>query len=128
MAPEEYMVRAPMRPSYFFVIDASPSAVQSGVTVSACEVISRTLDSIQGGDAASVGIATFDGTVHFYAIRGDEELNNASNENQENVNPSTSNGATKTPKMLIVPDVDDPYAPLPKDLLVNLNRNKEAIN
>ena len=54
MAPEEYMVRAPMRPSYFFVIDASPSAVQSGVTVSACEVISRTLDNIQGGDTIEV--------------------------------------------------------------------------
>lgn len=127
MAPEEYMVRAPMRPSYFFVIDASPSAVQSGVTVSACEVISRTLDNIQGGDTASVGIATFDGTVHFYAIRGDDENNNASNENQENEKPTTSNGATKTPKMLIVPDVDDPYAPLPKDLLVNLNKNKETL-
>ena len=127
IAPEEYMVRAPMRPSYFFVIDASLSAVQSGVTVSACEVISRTLDNIQGGDAASVGIATFDGTVHFYAIRGDDGNNDTSNENQENEKPTTSNGVTKTPKMLIVPDVDDPYAPLPKDLLVNLNKNKDAI-
>ena len=74
-----------------------------------------------------MGIATFDGTVHFYAIRGDDENNNASNENQENEKPTTSNGATKTPKMLIVPDVDDPYAPLPKDLLVNLNKNKETL-
>jgi protein transport protein SEC24 len=125
MAPEEYMVRAPMRPSYFFVIDVSPSAVQSGVTVSACEVISRTLDNIQGGDAASVGVATFDGTVHFYAIRDDQVVVNGTIDNQENEKPTSE--ASKTPRMLIVPDVDDPYAPLPKDLLVNLNKNKDAI-
>ena len=40
------MVRAPMQPAVFFVIDVSPAAVQSGVTASACEAVLRTLDSV----------------------------------------------------------------------------------
>lgn len=30
------------------------------------------LDSIQGGDAALVGIVTFDSTVHFYEVTPDQ--------------------------------------------------------
>ena len=45
-----------------------------------------------------VGLCTFDSTIHFYAIRP---------------------GASQ-PHMLVVPDVDEPYSPLPTGLVVPL--------
>ena len=74
-----------------------------------------------------MGIATFDGTVHFYAIRGDDGNNDTSNENQENEKPTTSNGVTKTRKCSSSQMWTIHLPPLPKDLLVNLNKNKDAI-
>jgi len=104
-APAEYMVRPPMSPSYLFLIDVTAQSLQSGLTTSACEVISRTLDSIPGQECTTVGIATFDSAIHFYHLK---------------------EGAEK-PAMLIVPDVDDSYTPLQSGLVVSLARNREAI-
>ncbi len=105
VAPAEYMVRPPMSPSYLFLIDVTAHAIQSGVTTSACEVIARTLDSIPGQEHVTVGIATVDSAIHFYHIK---------------------DGADK-PSMLIVPDVDDSYAPLQSGLVVSLAKNRETI-
>ena len=105
VAPAEYMVRPPMAPAYLFLIEVTAQAIQSGVTTSACEVILRTLDSIQGAEHALVSIATVDSSIHFYHVK---------------------EGAEK-PSMLVVPDVDDSYAPLKSGLLMPLAKNREAI-
>ena len=104
-APKEYMVRPPMAPALMFCVDVSPAAVQSGATTSACEAIARTLDAVPHADRTLVGLCTFDATIHFYAIRP---------------------GASQ-PHMLVVPDVDEPYSPLPTGLVVPLAPNREAL-
>ncbi|OUS46498.1 protein transport protein Sec24-like CEF [Ostreococcus tauri] len=104
VAPDEYMVRPPMAPTYVFLIEVTSQAIHSGVTTSACEVISRTLDNLPSG--AQVGVATVDSTIHFYHLK---------------------EGAEK-PSMLIVPDVDDSYAPLKSGLVVDLAKNRSAID
>jgi len=103
VAPQEYMVRPPMAPTYLFLIEVTSQAIHSGVTTSACEVIMRTLDSVPKD--AQVGIATVDSAIHFYHLK---------------------DGAEK-PSMLIVPDVEDSYAPLKSGLVVSLAKNREAI-
>ena len=105
-APKEYMVRPPMSPALFFCIDVSTAAIASGATTSACEAIVRTLDSVPQPQRTLVGLCTFDSTIHFYAVRP---------------------GASQ-PHMLVVPDVDEPYSPLPSGLVVPLEANREAID
>ena len=102
VAPSEYMVRPPMTPAYLFLIEVTAQAIQSGVTTSACEVIARTLDNLP--QDAEVGIATVDSQVHFYQLREGMEK----------------------PAMLIIPDVDDSYAPLKSGLLVSLSKHRES--
>eukprot|EP00850_Spirogloea_muscicola_P012018 SM000076S21839 [mRNA] locus=s76:434121:442111:- [translate_table: standard] len=79
VAPTEFIVRPPMPPVYFFLVDVSANAVQEG-------------------DRTHVAFATFDSTIHFY-----------------NLNPSL-----QQPSMLVVPDIQDPYTPLPSDVVVPL--------
>ena len=104
VAPNEYMVRPPMAPTYLFVIDVTSQAIHSGVTTSACEVIARSLDNLPHG--AQVGVATVDSSIHFYHLK---------------------EGAER-PSMLIVPDIDDSYAPLKSGLIVDLAKNRTAID
>ena len=49
-----------------------------------------------GGERTHVGIATFDSVVHFYNLRASQSQ----------------------PQMLVVPDVDEVYSPMPAGLLV----------
>ena len=55
----------------------------------------------------TLGVATFDSAVNFFSLR-----------------PTASGGA---PPMLVVPDVNDIYAPLPKDLLTPLLPARERL-
>ena len=90
-----YMVRPPMPPSYLFLIDVSAAACASGAAAAACQAVKRTLADVPGPERALVGVATFDSAVQFFRMRP---------------------GGLQ-PQMLVMPDVAEPYAPLPAGLV-----------
>ncbi|KVH93970.1 Gelsolin domain-containing protein [Cynara cardunculus var. scolymus] len=69
VATREFLVRDPMPAVFFFLIDVSMNAVQTGATAGACSAISRVIADLPEGPRTFVGIATFDSTVHFYNLK-----------------------------------------------------------
>ncbi|XP_027363227.1 protein transport protein Sec24-like At3g07100 isoform X2 [Abrus precatorius] len=105
VAPAEYMVRPPMPPVYFFLIDVSISAVRSGMIQVVSQTIKSCLDELPGFPRTQIGFATFDSTVHFYNMKS----------------------SLTQPQMLVVSDLDDIFVPLPDDLLVNLSESRSVV-
>uniref|UniRef100_A0A8D2MQU8 SEC24 homolog A, COPII coat complex component n=2 Tax=Zonotrichia TaxID=44387 RepID=A0A8D2MQU8_ZONAL len=105
MAPSEYMLRPPQPPVYLFVFDVSHNAVETGYLNTVCQTLLDNLDSLPGNTRTKIGFITFDSTIHFYSL-------------QEGLSQ---------PQMLIVSDIEDVFIPMPENLLVNLNENKELI-
>lgn len=106
VAPQEYMVRAPQPPVYIFVIDVSYNAVASGMLQKACETILQTLDSLPGAGRTRIGFITFDNTVHFYNLKA----------------------TLSQPQVLVVPDINSIFLPLPDDMLVNLHESRAVVD
>jgi protein transport protein SEC24 len=106
LAPEEYMVRPPMPPSYVFAFDVSYPAIASGLLVTAIDAVRSCLDNLPGAERTQIGIITYDSTVHFYKMRADQA----------------------SPQMLVIPDVTHPYLPQPEDLLVNLHECRSQVD
>ncbi|KNA05597.1 hypothetical protein SOVF_188880 [Spinacia oleracea] len=104
-APKEYMVRDPMPAVFFFLIDVSMNALQTGATAAACSAINQVIADLPEGPRTMVGIATFDSTIHFYNLKR----------------------ASQQPLMLIVPDVQDVYTPLETDVIVRLSECRQQI-
>lgn len=107
-AGEEYMVRPPMPPTYLFVIDVSRNAVKSGTLADVVENVRTAIDDIHngpGGDRARVGFLTFDSVLHVYSLREH----------------------TRTPQMMIVPDLQSATDTLPPDIIVNLDQNRGRV-
>ncbi|KAJ7973226.1 Protein transport protein Sec24-like [Quillaja saponaria] len=100
VAPAEYMVRPPMPPVYFFLIDVSISAVRSGMIEVVAQTIRSCLDELPGFPRTQIGFATFDSTIHFYNMK---------------------------PQMMVVSDLEDIFVPLPDDLLVNLSESRSVV-
>ncbi|XP_014495797.1 protein transport protein Sec24-like At3g07100 isoform X2 [Vigna radiata var. radiata] len=105
VAPAEYMVRPPMPPVYFFLIDVSISAVRSGMIEVVANTIKSCLDELPGFPRTQIGFATFDSTIHFYNMKS----------------------SLTQPQMLVVSDLDDIFIPLPDDLLVNLSESRSVV-
>jgi protein transport protein SEC24 len=105
VAPAEYMVRAPMPPTYVFAIDVSNQAAASGMLGAACAAIKACLDALPGDGRTRVAVITYDATLHFYSLR--------------------PGGAA--PAMLVVPEIDAVFVPLPDELLVNLAEARGAV-
>ncbi|KAK7397085.1 hypothetical protein VNO78_18252 [Psophocarpus tetragonolobus] len=105
VAPAEYMVRPPMPPVYFFLIDVSISAVRSGMIDVVANTIKSCLDELPGFPRTQIGFATFDSTIHFYNMKS----------------------SLTQPQMLVVSDLDDIFIPLPDDLLVNLSESRSVV-
>ncbi|XP_010523551.1 PREDICTED: protein transport protein Sec24-like At4g32640 [Tarenaya hassleriana] len=105
VATKEYMVRDPMPNVYFFLIDVSMNAIQTGATAAACSAIQQVLSDLPEGPRTFVGIATFDSTIHFYNLKR----------------------ALQQPLMLIVPDVQDVYTPLETDVVVQLSECRQHL-
>ncbi|KAK2510248.1 Sec24a [Columba guinea] len=105
MAPSEYMLRPPQPPVYLFVFDVSHNAIETGYLNTVCQTLLDNLDSLPGNTRTKIGFITFDSTIHFYSL-------------QEGL---------AQPQMLIVSDIEDVFIPMPENLLVNLNENKELI-
>lgn len=105
VAPSEYMVRPPQPPAYFFVLDVSVGAVQSGMLASAANAIKKSLDDLPGGQRTMVGFITYDSAVHYYSLK-----------------PGSPN-----PQMMVVGDLKELFVPVPDDLLVYLKDSREAV-
>jgi len=105
IAPAEYMVRPPQEPAYFFAIDVSATAVESGMLHSVSAAIKASLDDLPGRTRTKVGFITFDNGVHYY-----------------NLDPDMAN-----PQMLVVSDLKELFVPLPEHLLVNLQDSRDIV-
>ncbi|AQK42665.1 Protein transport protein Sec24-like [Zea mays] len=105
VAPTEYMVRPPMPPSYFFLIDVSVSAVRSGLLEIVAKTIKSCLDELPGFPRTQIGFLTFDSTLHFHNFKS----------------------SLSQPQMMVVADLDDVFLPLPDDLLVNLVDSRHVV-
>ncbi|XP_073388243.1 protein transport protein SEC24 A [Physcomitrium patens] len=106
VAPTVYMVRPPMPPLYFFLIDVSLSAVKSGMVKVAAETIKASLDKLPGFPRTQIGFVTFVSTLHSYNLKS----------------------SLTQPQMLVIADLDDPFLPLPDDMLVNLSESRTVVN
>ncbi|XWS64658.1 hypothetical protein CRYUN_Cryun05aG0021900 [Craigia yunnanensis] len=69
VATKEYMMRDPMPAVYFFLIDVSMNAIQTGATAAACAAVNQVIADLPEGPRTMVGIATFDSTIHFYNLK-----------------------------------------------------------
>ncbi|XP_011005678.1 PREDICTED: protein transport protein Sec24-like At4g32640 [Populus euphratica] len=105
VATKEYMVRDPMPAVYFFLIDVSMHAIQTGATAAACSSINQVIADLPEGPRTMVGIATFDSTIHFYNLKR----------------------ALQQPLMLIVPDIHDVYTPLQTDVIVPVSECRQHL-
>lgn len=106
VAPAEYMVRPPMPPTYFFVIDAGYYAISTGMFYTTVQSIKSLLKSFPGSSRVRIGFITYDSSLHFYNLRS-----NLSN-----------------PQMYVVTDINEVFLPIPDYLLVNLYDSREIIN
>jgi len=107
VAPVDYMVRQPMPPCYFFVIDVSEAAVASGMLQTLSETVMSVLDKLPGDKRTLIGFMTFDSTVHFYTLKA---------------------GADGTPQMFVMADLEDVFLPVvSQDLLVNLEESRSQV-
>ncbi|XP_015570527.1 protein transport protein Sec24-like At4g32640 isoform X2 [Ricinus communis] len=105
VATKEYMVRDPMPVVYFFLIDVSMNAIQTGATAAACSSINQVIADLPEGPRTMVGIGTFDSTIHFYNLKR----------------------ALQQPLMLIVPDIQDVYTPLQTDVIVPISECRQHL-
>eukprot|EP00249_Psilotum_nudum_P020257 c27624_g1_i1 orf=387-3641(-) len=105
VAPTEYMIRPPMPPVYFFLIDVSLSAVRTGMLQIAVDTIKSCLDKLPGFPRTQIGFLTFDSALHFYNLKS----------------------SLTQPQMMVVADLDDPFVPMPDDLLVNLSESRTVV-
>ncbi|KAF5727595.1 protein transport protein Sec-like [Tripterygium wilfordii] len=105
VAPTEYMVRPPMPPLYFFLIDVSISAVRSGMVEVVAQTVKSCLDQLPGFPRTQIGFLTYDSTIHFYNMKS----------------------SLTQPQMMVVSDLDDIFVPLPDDLLVNLSESRTVV-
>jgi len=126
----EYMVRPPVCPTYFFLIEVTAGAVGSGATAAACASIAQLLDELPGGERTRVGIATFDSRVHFYAPKSSTpsmsngDIHAASNGDVNEPSPASQQQSV----MLVMGDIADPFCPLGGiSAAVNLVHHKGAL-
>jgi len=107
LASQEYMVRPPMPPAYFFVLDVSHTSVNSGFLKKTVETVRASLDALEKkSERTQIGFLTYDSTLHFYSLKANQSQ----------------------PQMMVVAELDDPFCPMPDDLLVNLAESRTVID
>ena len=100
------MNRPPQAPIYVFVIDVCYTAVASGMVKATCNAIFQAIKTkLSKNERTKVGFITFDSAIHFYNLKA----------------------GMKSPQMLVIPEIETPFAPHPDDLLVNLNESMPLI-
>jgi len=106
------MVRPPQAACYVFVIDVSHRSVNLGILPTVVQTIKESIDQLPGDERTMIGFVTFDSTIHFYHLKS----------------------TLSQPQMLVVSDgcsnnsEEDPFLPLPADLLVNLKESRHLVD
>lgn len=109
VAPQEYMVRPPQPLVYLFLFDVSYPAISSGLLATSARTILDSLDRIPNADRRTrIGFLGVDNSLHYFSIPKD------SDENAET-------------SQLVVSDLDEPFLPVPHDLLVPLSESRQSI-
>ncbi|KAI4597851.1 COPII subunit [Pestalotiopsis sp. 9143b] len=109
VAPQEYMVRPPQPLVYLFLFDVSYAAVSTGLLATSARTILDSLNRIPNADRRTrLGFIAVDSSLHYFAVPKDGD---------ENAETS----------MLVVSDLDEPFLPVPQDLLVPLTESRESI-
>ena len=90
---------------YLYLLDVSHNATATGYLQTFCETLLENLDKIPGDSRTQIGFITYNSSLHFYNLS--EQLSQ--------------------PKMMIYPDLEELILPLPDNLMINLNENREAI-
>jgi protein transport protein SEC24 len=109
VAPQEYMVRPPQPLAYLFLFDVSYTAVTSGLLATSARTILESLDRIPNADRRTrVGFMAVDSSLHYFSI------------------PRDGSGSVE-PTMLVVSDLDEPFMPIPGELLIPLSECREGI-
>ncbi|KAH8887107.1 hypothetical protein GQ53DRAFT_333505 [Thozetella sp. PMI_491] len=102
VAPQEYMVRPPQPLVYLFLFDVSYASVSTGLLATSARTILDSLNRIPNADRRTrLGFIAVDSSLHYFSVPKDEEENGETN-------------------MLVVSDLDEPFLPVPHDLLVPL--------
>ncbi|KAI9369950.1 hypothetical protein BJX61DRAFT_517552 [Aspergillus egyptiacus] len=109
VAPQEYMVRPPQPLVYLFLIDVSYASVTNGLLATTARCIKESLDRIPNADRRTrLGFIAVDSSLHYFSIPRD-------------------GSESSDPRMLVVSDLDEPFLPIPGDLLVTLSESRENI-
>ncbi|KAM3547753.1 hypothetical protein MY1884_009454 [Beauveria asiatica] len=109
VAPQEYMVRPPQPLVYLFLFDVSYAAISSGLLATSSRTILDSLDRIPNADRRTrIGFMAVDASLHYFSIPKDEDENVETN-------------------MLVVSDLEEPFLPVPHDLLVPLSESRQSV-
>lgn len=103
VAPQEYMVRPPQPLVYLFLFDVSYAAINCGLLATSARTILDSLNRIPNADRRTrVGFMAVDTSLHYFSVPKDSEENGDTN-------------------MLVVSDLEEPFLPVPHELLVPLS-------
>ncbi|ESN99520.1 hypothetical protein HELRODRAFT_101510 [Helobdella robusta] len=102
IASPEYIVGNLAVPVYFFLLDVSYNAIETGYLISLCQSVIEKLESLKTHDNVMVGVMTFHTSVHLYNIH---------------------HRYTK-PIVYKLPDLENLFIPAPDGLLVNLKTSQ----
>jgi protein transport protein SEC24 len=109
VAPQEYMVRPPQPLVYLFLFDVSYAAVSAGLLATSARTLLDSLNRIPNADRRTrLGFIGVDASLHYFAIPKDSDENGETN-------------------MLVVSDLDEPFLPVPQDLLVPLTESRQGV-
>ncbi|KAM3514104.1 hypothetical protein MY11210_002205 [Beauveria gryllotalpidicola] len=109
VAPQEYMVRPPQPLVYLFLFDVSYAAISSGLLATSARTILDSLNRIPNADRRTrLGFMAVDASLHYFSIPKDEDENAETN-------------------MLVVSDLEEPFLPVPHDLLVPLSESRQSV-
>ncbi|ROW15749.1 hypothetical protein VPNG_02041 [Cytospora leucostoma] len=109
VAPQEYMVRPPQPLVYLFLFDVSYAAVSTGLLATSARTILDSLDRIPNADRRTrLGFIAVDSSLHYFSVPKDADENGETN-------------------MLVVSDLDEPFLPVPTELLVTLTESRQSI-
>lgn len=109
VAPQEYMVRPPQPLVYLFLFDVSYASVSTGLLATSARTILDSLNRIPNADRRTrLGFIAVDSSLHYFSVPKD----------------SDENGETS---MLVVSDLDEPFLPVPHELLVPLTECRQSI-